>query len=180
MSVALSTRAGELSLEPATLADFATVMAIVREAAAWLSSRGNPQWEIWYSEIGEQIMRERVAEHEFYLGRIGDRSVATICIQWSDPMVWGARGDDGLAGYVHSIAIVRGVGGRGVGADLLEWAVRRIAERGRRFARLDCMAGNAALCAYYQARGFTPLGVATLPGDWTSRLFEREIPQSIC
>ena len=46
---------------------------------------------------------------------------------------------------------------------------------GRRFARLDAMASNAALCRYYEQRGFQSLGTALLPGIFRTRLFEREL-----
>jgi ribosomal protein S18 acetylase RimI-like enzyme len=49
-----------------------------------------------------------------------------------------------------------------VGERLLEWAVERIAARGRHFARLDTVANNRALCRYYDERGFRPLGTVTL------------------
>ena len=58
---------------------------------------------------------------------------------------------------------------------MLEWAIDLVAARGRRYARLDCMASNVALCRYYNDRGFTPIGTAMPPGNWTLRLFEREI-----
>jgi ribosomal protein S18 acetylase RimI-like enzyme len=63
-----------------------------------------------------------------------------------------------------------------VGERLLEWAVDKIAAEGRRFARLDAMASNAALCRYYEQHGFQPRGTATLFGGmYSARLFEREV-----
>ena len=59
---------------------------------------------------------------------------------------------------------------------LVVWPVKTIAARGRRFARLDAMASNAALCRYYEERGFRPLGTTTLFGSmYTARLFEQEL-----
>jgi ribosomal protein S18 acetylase RimI-like enzyme len=147
----------------------------VREVADWLSARGNPQWKHWHSDYGLKLLRERLENDEVYLATREAEPVATLTIQWSDPMVWGEKGEDGLAGYIHAIAITRAVGGLRVGERLLEWAVERIAARGKRYARLDCMAGNEILCRYYQVRGFTPLGTAALLGNWTSRLFERSL-----
>ena len=63
-----------------------------------------------------------------------------------------------------------------VGERLLQCAVETIAARGRRFARLDAMAANAALCRYYEQRGFKPLGTTTLFGGmYTAQLFERDL-----
>jgi hypothetical protein len=95
--MSLDTEAGLLTISRAGLADYDAVIAIMREAADWLSARGNPQWKHWHMEVGER---------------------------------------------------------------LLEWAVDTIAARGRLFARLDAMASNAALCRYYEERGFRPLDTA--------------------
>jgi ribosomal protein S18 acetylase RimI-like enzyme len=126
-------------------------------------------------EVGEQLLRERLEHSEVYLFNRDNLPVATLTIQWSDPEVWGERGLDGLAGYVHAIAIARNVSGLGVGEQMLEWAVAVIAARGRRVARLDAMASNAPLCRYYEQRGFRALGTVLLAGDFTTRLFERDL-----
>jgi ribosomal protein S18 acetylase RimI-like enzyme len=172
----ISSAAGELRITPATIADYDTVMRILREAADWLTSRGNPQWEHWHMDFGERMLRERLRHHKVYLARRDAVPIGTVTIQWSDPEQWGERGLDDRAGYIHGIAIMRTVGGMRVGERLLEWAVDTIAARGRRFARLDAMASNTPLCRYYQQRGFRSLGTATLfAGIYTARLFEREL-----
>ncbi len=172
----ISSAAGELRIARAAMADYDRVMGILREAAGWLSSRGNPQWEHWYLEVGERMLRERLAHHEVYLARRDAVPVGTVTIQWSDPEQWGERGLDDRAGYIHGIAIMRSVGGMRVGERLLEWAVDTMAARGRHYARLDAIASNAPLCRYYEQRGFRPLGTTTLfAGIYSARLFEREI-----
>jgi ribosomal protein S18 acetylase RimI-like enzyme len=167
---------GELTDVRAAIPDYDAVMAILREAADWLSARGIQQWYHWYMKAGEQILRERLEHHEVYLFQRDSASVGTLTIQWTDPDVWGERGVDGLAGYVHGMAVARSAGGMRVGERMLEWAVERIAARGQPFARLDAMASNAPLCRYYEQRGFRPLGTATLlAGIYTAQLFEREL-----
>ncbi|MGA9723333.1 MAG: GNAT family N-acetyltransferase [Candidatus Binatus sp.] len=175
----LDTAAGQLVVARASAVDYDTVMAILREAADWLSARGNPQWKHWHMEAGEQMLRDRLEHHEVYLARRDGAAVGTLTIQWSDLEQWGERGLDGSAGYIHGVAITRNVGGQRVGERLLEWAVERIAARGRRFVRLDAMASNAALCRYYEQRGFRPLGTVTLFGGmYTAQLFELNLRSS--
>jgi ribosomal protein S18 acetylase RimI-like enzyme len=171
----ISSAAGELRITRATMADYDTVMRILREAAAWLTSRGNPQWEHWYLEAGESMLRERIDEHEVYLASLNTGSIATVTVQWTDTMVWGAKGADGLAGYIHGLAISRSVAGFGVGERMLEWTIGLIAARGRRYARLDCIESNLGLCRYYNDRGFTAMGTAMPLRLYARRLFEREI-----
>jgi len=172
----LDTDAGRLTVVRATAVDYDAVMAIMREAADWLSARGIQQWYHWHMDVGEQILRERLDEHEVYLFQRGDVPIGTLTIQWTDADVWGERGIDGLAGYVHGMAVARSAGGMRVGERMLEWAVGTIATRGRRFARLDAMASSAVLCRYYEQRGFRSLGTATLFGGiYVGRLFEQQL-----
>ena len=166
---------GVLTVVRAGIADYDAVMSILREAADWLSARGIQQWYHWYMDVGEQMLRELLEDHEVYLFERDNSPIGTLTIQWTDQEVWGERGLDGLAGYVHGIAVVRSAGGMRVGERMLEWAVATIAARGRRFARLDAMASNEALCRYYEQRGFHSVGTALLPGIFRTRLFEREL-----
>lgn len=176
MADPLLTEAGDLTVARAGTADYKAVMTILREATDWLSARGNPQWRHWHMPVGERILHERLEHHEVYLFRRDNSPIGTLTIQWSDPEVWGERGIDGLAGYVHGMAIARSTGGMRVGERMLEWALGAIAARGRRFARLDAIASNLPLCRYYEQRGFRPLGTASLlRGSYTARLFEREV-----
>ena len=173
--MSLDTDIGRLTVVRAGIADYDAVMAILREAADWLSARGIQQWFHWYMDVGEHMLRERLEDHEVYLFLLDNSPSGTLTIQWSDPEVWAERGIDGLAGYIHGMAITRSAGGMRAGERILEWAVATIAARGLRFARLDAMASNTALCRYYEHRGFRPIGTALLPGIFTTQLFEREL-----
>ena len=178
--MSLDTEAGPLEIAHASTADYHAVMAILREAADWISVRGKPPWNHWYMDAGERILRDRLTHHEVYLARRDDIAVGTVTIQWSDAETWGERGVDGSAGYVHAIAITGSVAGMRVGERLLEWAVERIAARGRKFARLDAIAANPVLCRYYEERGFQPLETVTLFGGmYTARLFEKDLRRQI-
>jgi ribosomal protein S18 acetylase RimI-like enzyme len=164
-STHLDTEVGILTITRAGAVDFDAVMAILREGADWLAARGIQQWKHWHTEIGERLRRDRIEKHEVYLARLSGHPVATLTIQWGDTEFWGERGFDGLAGYVHGIAITRSVGGMRIGQRLLEWAVEKIAARGRHLARLDTVASNGRLCRYYEEHGFRPLGTVTLLAD---------------
>ena len=95
---------------------------------------------------------------------------ATLTLTWADPHVWGEQPDD--AGYVHGLAIRRDAAGQGLGAVMLAWAGRAVAAAGRPHLRLDCMAANAGLRAYYEHVGFTY--VRDLPdGSWSASLYEK-------
>jgi ribosomal protein S18 acetylase RimI-like enzyme len=160
-------------------ADFDAVYAIIAEAAAWLQSRKSSQWAWFLTDPGKDLVRHRSESAETYL--ILDshaEPVATFTVQWDDELIWGPRGKDGTAGYVHGVAVRRHAAGNGLGLKMLDWSREIIARNSRRLVRLDCMADNKPLCDYYRRAGFIDAGVydAVRIGSWQRlfvQLFER-------
>lgn len=137
-----------MEIRAATAADLDDVLDILNEAARWLASRGINQWRI--DGFPRQLIAGDIARGEVYIA-IRDRcAVGTFTLQWSDGLFWpGAAGD---AGYIHRIAVRRDA--RGSGVELLKSAERITLAAGRKLLRLDCYAGNATLCSYYEHAGF--------------------------
>jgi ribosomal protein S18 acetylase RimI-like enzyme len=173
----IATAQGELQIKRATTADFDVIYAMMVEAATWLRSRDISQWSFFFTEPSKDFVRNRIIGAETYLVfDPPERPVATFTLYWKDEEIWGGRGLDGTAGYIHGLAVCRRAAGRGLGHILLTTASNLIAQNSRRWARLDCMAQNEALCNYYRRAGFTDLGVAdsNITGK-PLRLFQRPI-----
>jgi hypothetical protein len=94
-------------------------------------------------------------------------------VQPSDQALWGA--DQGDALYIHGLAISRTVVGQGIGLAQQRQPEREVIAHGRRFLRLDCMAGNPGLRAYYQRAGFVERGTFVEGYGWEAALFEKEL-----
>ncbi|MGA2440800.1 MAG: GNAT family N-acetyltransferase [Tepidisphaeraceae bacterium] len=177
----IATSRGELQVNRAAAADFDAVYAIIAEAAAWLQSRDISQWNWFLTDPGKDLIRHRIETAETYL--VLDphaQPVATFTVQWDDEMIWGPRGKDGTAGYVHGLAVRRRAAGIGLGLQMLEWSSNLIAQESRRLIRLDCMAKNESLCNYYRRAGFTDAGINDALSIGASQqifiqLFERPI-----
>jgi GNAT superfamily N-acetyltransferase len=154
-----TTSQGELQVNRATAPDFDAVYAIIAEAAAWLQSRDISQWNWFLTDPGKDLVRHRIETAETYLV-LDPRAqpLATFTLQWDDEMIWGPRGKDGTAGYVHGLAVRRRAAGIGLGLKMLEWSSNLISRKSRRLLRLDCMAKNEFLCNYYRRAGFTDAG----------------------
>jgi ribosomal protein S18 acetylase RimI-like enzyme len=99
--------------------------------------------------------------------------IGTLTLQDSDVVVWGERPPDAF--YVHGLAIRRVVGGRGVGAHMLEWVAQQVIATGKSYLRLDCWAENQALRAYYERIGFTFCGRRDFPNGWSCGLYEKKL-----
>jgi GNAT superfamily N-acetyltransferase len=79
-----------------------------------------------------------------------------------------------VAFYVHNLVVRPRWSGHGMGRELLAWAERDAAGRGRDLLRLDCVASNATLCAFYARAGFTERGDVEAYG-FTLRRWEKAV-----
>lgn len=124
----------------------------------------------------DSFSRRRIAEiidrGEMYLALLGGQAVGTFALQWTDDETWGIGRDD--AGYIHGLAIHRNVAGMAVGRELLGWSEERAVRSGRKYLRLDCVAENGALNAYYRRAGFDYRGQTTVRGLEVS-LYEKRV-----
>jgi GNAT superfamily N-acetyltransferase len=176
----IATAIGSADISRATPADIDDVLDILDEAARWLSSRGIKQWPT--DGFPRDLIAGDIAHGEVYVARRDRRAVGTFTLQWKDELFW--PGATEAAGYIHRIAVRRDA--RGLGVELIKFAERATAATGRKILRLDCFAGNDALCGYYERAGFVrraeieidPRDDATVP-ESTGRFFARQYEKSL-
>jgi predicted phosphodiesterase len=152
--------------EPHQLDD---VLALLEEAAAWLTARGIDQWQP--GSFSQPQLAAGISRGEVYLARRGDEAVGTITLQWWDALVWGEL--PAAAGYVHNLA-TRRAAAPGLGALLLGWAEQQAAAAGKHYLRLDCMADNMHLRRYYERTGFIDRGRLSMHG-WNRQRYEKRL-----
>jgi hypothetical protein len=141
------------------------VLAVLDEAAAWLRDRGVGQWP---PRFEPSWVEGAVRRGETWLAVAGGAVRGTVTLDDADP-VW----DDVPAAsalYVHRMAVRRPAAG--LGAVILEWADGVARAQGRAALRLDCVAANGRLRAYYEAAGFAHRGDAAVAGAPGQRLDE--------
>jgi GNAT superfamily N-acetyltransferase len=140
------------------------VLAVLDEASAWLQGRGVEQWP---SRFDPSWVEGAVRRGETWLALVGGMVSGTMTLGRSDS-VW-----DGLPGtalYVHRMAVRRSA--PGLGSVILGWAAGVARQQGREALRLDCVASNRRLRAYYEAAGFVHRGDVTVAGAPGQRLDE--------
>jgi GNAT superfamily N-acetyltransferase len=144
----IATAIGSVEITLAVSADIDDVLDVLNEAARWLASRGINQWRV--DGFTRELIAGDIARGEVYVAKRDRRAAGTFTLQWSDELFWPGAAEE--AGYIHRIAVRRDA--RGLGIELLKFAERITAEMDRKLLRLDCFAGNAALCSYYERAGF--------------------------
>ncbi|MGX1544920.1 GNAT family N-acetyltransferase [Streptomyces adustus] len=145
----------DLRFRPADDADIADVVRLRDDAARWMLARGvTGQWRP--GELGGDHFRRILESGEIWLAEAGDRVVGAWELWWEDEDAWGPRPP--TAGYVHRLMVDHGSVPPGTGRRLLRAAEQRVAEAGRSSVRLDCLAGNERLTAYYLDAGYRIVG----------------------
>jgi GNAT superfamily N-acetyltransferase len=131
----------------------AVVAGLLDEATVWVGERGYEQWPLPFPRDELEAAVER---GEVYVAELDGEVVATVTLLWDDRTYWGERPPD--AAYVHKLAVRRACAGRRLGSAIVEWADATAAAAGRAFLRLDCLADNPAIRAYYEQLGFEHRG----------------------
>ena len=168
------TSIGDITITQAQLADIVTITGILEEAAFWITSLGLDQWQpgSFLDTASQKRIAQNMNHGEVYLASYEKQTIGTITVQEGgalDEELWGHETlHDAL--YIHRVAIRRTFAGKGIGEILLHWAEQLAIDAGKTFLRLDCMADNAALCAYYERYGFTCRGI--IGENWKASLYE--------
>lgn len=140
------------------LADDADLAAVVRlrdDAARWMLAHGvTDQWRP--GELGGDHFRRVMESGEVWVAEAAGRVVGAWELWWEDEDAWGPQ--PLTAGYVHRLMVDRTSVPPGTGRQLLRAAERRVAEAGRPLVRLDCLATNVRLSAYYLNVGYRVVG----------------------
>lgn len=133
-------------------------IADLRDACAlWQQSNGITQWEP--GEVLPEHIREQIDQGQWWV--VHDAGlVAAVRLLSDDPVIWPDPGP-ARARYVHGLMATRDAAGRGWGRRLLAWVEETAALTGHQALRLDCVAANHKLRAYYERSGYQQRGRVT-------------------
>jgi ribosomal protein S18 acetylase RimI-like enzyme len=113
-------------------------------------------YQQWWDPFPVTVLEDSVLRGETYVAVERGAVLGTFALSWEDPMFWGERPPD--SGYVHRLCTNPEVACRGFGVEMLTWADRTAANRGRAWLRLDTPASNVRLRTYYETLGFRSQG----------------------
>ena len=147
---------------PASGAEMPQVFALIRDRIQWMREQGLRQWDAvdYWGIFPEGYYRKAVEEGRLFVvrERHGGRVVCAGVLSFQDPD-W----TDGMpAVYLHNFAAARDASG--AGAYFLERGEAFARACGKDCFRLDCMASNRKLNAYYERHGYRPVGRVEKPG----------------
>jgi ribosomal protein S18 acetylase RimI-like enzyme len=155
--------------------DLQTVLAVLRDAALWLTVKNIDQWQNYIKpeEDLREWIEQGVANQEVFLVYLHEKAVATFRLQWADLVFWPDKNDQ-LSGYIHSFAVITEFRGQGVGDLVLQWIEAEGLKQKKKYLRLDCNAKNPGLQKYYLDRGFKAVETKEVQG-YLNVFFEKEL-----
>lgn len=141
----------------ATEEEATTVIALLKEVAAWLQKSDISQWGFLLEGGEDEEIKQAIKDSATYVACRDDKIIATFTLysqqsEW-DQHIWG-REEISEVLYLHRLAVRPQFMKSGIGKEILKW----IDENLDKTIRLDCVAHNPKLCAYYEENGFTLIG----------------------
>ena len=172
------------ALRIAAPGDLNKVRWLVHQAAEWLTrSKGTDQWaRPWPTRAAHDgRLLAGIRHRRTWIVWDDDVPAATVTIATRpEPAVW-SRPDPECdlcdpAVYAHRLITARDYAGRGLGADLINWAGLR-GQRlfGAKWIRIDVWTSNTALHDYYEDTGFKRCGSCADPGYPSGALFQKPV-----
>jgi GNAT superfamily N-acetyltransferase len=153
--------------------EFDAVIEVYAQTAAWLTSMGIEQWDDPpHPKFVEHIRREIEIGNVYGMRlSVTGELVGVMRFEWEPGVMWP---NDYAAGYVYSLAIRPAHHGKTMGEAMLQWAEDHVRRMGRKLIRLDCVAHNDKLRAYYLRLGYNFCGIGQAGGD-DFALFEKRV-----
>ncbi|WP_138756185.1 GNAT family N-acetyltransferase [Paenibacillus sinopodophylli] len=153
----------DIEIFQARFEDTEAVQGLLIQKAEWLRSRGSQQWSGLLQGEDSHQTSEAIGRGEVYLFMQGSM-LAGIVMLMQKASAWDLElwGDEGHASsvYLHRLAINRQAAGKNLGEAIVRWAASGIYFEGKDRIRLDCIASNAKLNAFYRSCGYGYKGSA--------------------
>jgi 8-oxo-dGTP diphosphatase len=161
--------AAAVKLHPARADEVDAFIALLEDAAVWLSRRGIAQWRPGSMRVQHERLGRAQRDGELLLARDGGQLVGGLVATRRRPPSWDDRPLTGAL-YVEKLTVAADRHGRGIGAAMLDAMATTARTNGIAALRLTCVADNPVLVRYYTARGFYPRGEVDDRGTRVLRL----------
>lgn len=161
----------------ATPEDLATIVQLRREATAWLQTRGEDQWSNDWPDTATMLAgfeRDLVEGSTWFALEDNGLLLAAITINRRTHHGLWTPEEESTALFVHRLTLARAAAGRGVGAQLLDFAGQQAEQAGLAWLRLDAWTTNERLHDYYRNQGFRLVRIVADHYTPSAACFERE------
>lgn len=164
----------DLSIRQAKTEELATALALFKEAALKLQTKGINQWQHWLNPTPQYIewVQAGFDENQYFFVEKQGKLAGMFRLMYHDDEYWGQQTD--AAAYLHSLVTKTGFEGQHIGTKVLALVENNLREKGINYFRLDCKADNEQLCQYYTRQGFQPIRKQAVT-HYIVQLFEKKL-----
>lgn len=154
---------GQFTMVQAKIVDTEDVLSLLVETAGWFKDNGSTQWNGLLKGIDSHRADEAVQRGDVFVCKI-DGEIAGMVMLLQKPSEWDRNlwvlheEDPNEAIYLHRLAIRRKYAKHQLGEEILNWCKESIRFKGKDKIRLDCLASNEFLNAFYRRTGYTYVG----------------------
>ena len=137
-------------LEACKQGKYDDALRVITAAAQDLENRGEP---LWHPAHLTSNLFSRATDETVLTGYLGGLPVTALILTFHDPQFWPEVAPR-TSSFVHKLSVSPAYQGRGLAAQLLEYAATETRSRGISVTRLDCPAERPKLCTFYESLGY--------------------------
>ncbi|MBT8183788.1 MAG: GNAT family N-acetyltransferase [Eudoraea sp.] len=148
----------------AKILEIPDIMGIAKACAIHMIKQGIYQWNEDYPR--KEVFENDLGRKELFVletnGEIGGMITATsVMDEEYRPVDWLTN--DGLPVYIHRLAVLPAIQGKGYARKLMDYAENLARKQGYTSVRLDTFSQNKRNQKFYEQRGYTKLGDIYFP-----------------
>ncbi|EOH96842.1 hypothetical protein UAY_02573 [Enterococcus moraviensis ATCC BAA-383] len=150
-----------MELKQVTIEETKLALSLLKESAEWLKEIGSEQWSEILSGQDKHGLTNAIEKGEVYFF-YNNTQLAGLVAAWEMPtewdrLLWKEINEVQKVCYIHRVIIRPIYRGKSYGAELLTALKRKFSGEVLEL-RLDCLASNQKLIAFYQKNGFINVG----------------------
>lgn len=153
----------QFTMAQAKVEDTENVLSLLEETAEWFKDNGSTQWNGLLEGVDSHRTEEAIGRGDVFVCQVGTEIAGMVMLlqkpsEW-DLNLWGLQEEQSNAAiYLHRLAIRRKYAKHQLGEEILNWCKQSIHFEGKDKIRLDCLASNEFLNAFYRRTGYTYVG----------------------
>ena len=124
---------------------------VMRQAAAYLIEHKKTLWTL--NELTAEQVFHTCQNENIVTGYIGHNPVAAMLLTYHDPDFWPDIPPN-QAGFIHKLSVIPNYQGKGIAAQMIDFAKNEVKHKGMLWLRLDCHSDRNRLRNFYEKLGF--------------------------
>lgn len=150
-------------MRQATVTDTNRVLRLLTETAKWFKTKGSTQWSDLLKGIDRHHTKEAILRGDVFICMSGEELAGVVMLlqspsKWDQDLWQLTHKEPNDSVYLHRLAINRHYANQQLGGEIVKWCQEHIQFEGKKKLRLDCLAHNHYLNAFYQKADFTYIG----------------------